>query len=124
MRNPDRIEPVLEEISKVWKEKFPDCRFGQLMYNFFSALGDPFYYEEDEFLEALKAYANRQDPKEAIEKYREEKSAKRGLDAEAIQRYKEEMEQFFANFDYAALQEKFKKEIEKQMEKDVKKDVE
>lgn len=112
MRNTDRIEPFLDEIGKVWKAKFPDWRFGQLMYNFFSALGDPFYYEEDEFLEAFKAYGNREDPKEAVRKYREEKSAQRGVDSESMQKYKEELEQFFKNFDYAALKEKFKKEME------------
>ncbi len=73
MRDAERIEPFMREMGELWKEKVPDWRFGQLMFNFFSALGDPFYYEEDELLEAFRAYLNQQDPKEAIRKLREEK---------------------------------------------------
>ncbi len=76
MRDINRIDPFLNEIGELWQEKVPDWRFGQLMYNFFSVLGDPFYYEEDEFLEAFKAYLNRQDPKEAVKKFREEKRSR------------------------------------------------
>lgn len=32
MRNPDRIEKVLERIKRVWK-KYPDLRLGQLICN-------------------------------------------------------------------------------------------
>lgn len=56
------------EMAKLWKENFPDWRFGQLMYNFFSQLGDPFYYEEEDILKAFKAYCNCENPKEAINK--------------------------------------------------------
>lgn len=73
MRNPDRIEPFLEEMGALWKEKCPDCRFGQLMFNFFARLGDPFYYEDDELMVAYRAYFAKEDPKEAVKKYREEK---------------------------------------------------
>lgn len=122
MRNPDRIEPFLCEIGKVWREKFPDWRFGQLMYNFFSVLGDPFYYEEDEFLVALKAYGKREDPKVAVENYREQKAEKRKAEkrkdengnsiAEASAKFKKEMDEFFKNFDFVAFQENMKKEME------------
>ena len=56
MRDPERIIPFLLEIGKLWKEKVPDWRFGQLMYNFFSAYGDPFYWEDNSFLELFKKY--------------------------------------------------------------------
>ena len=117
MRDPNRIAPFLTEIGEVWRESFPDWRFGQLMFNFFSVLGDPFHYEEDEFLVALKAYAKRENPKEAVEKYREEKAERikdeNGVSmAEATAKLKEEMENFLKNFDFAAFQEKIKKEME------------
>lgn len=56
MRDVNRITPFLEEVGTIWKEKVPDWRFGQLMYNFFSAYGDPFYWEDDSFLELFKKY--------------------------------------------------------------------
>lgn len=56
MRDPERIIPFLLEIGKLWKEKVSDWRFGQLMYNFFSTYGDPFYWEDDSFLKLFKKY--------------------------------------------------------------------
>lgn len=56
MRDSERIIPFLLEIGKLWKEKVPDWRFGQLMYNFFSVCGDPFYWEDNKFLERFKKY--------------------------------------------------------------------
>lgn len=73
MRDMKRIEPFMAEMASIWKERFPDYRFGQLMVGFFYALGDPFYYEEDVLLEAFKAYASGEDPKEAAKKMMEEK---------------------------------------------------
>jgi hypothetical protein len=49
------IQPFLEEVGKIWL-KMPDMRFGQLMYNFFHECGDPFYLEDDKFLEEFKKY--------------------------------------------------------------------
>jgi len=57
MRDINRMKPFFDELEKVWKKYFPDWRFGQLMYNFFSVYGDPFYWEEDKFLENLREYA-------------------------------------------------------------------
>lgn len=57
MRSTDRIDPFLEKLGKIWKEKFPDWRFGQLMYNFFCWYGDPFYLEEDQFIEKMEKYS-------------------------------------------------------------------
>lgn len=52
MRNPNRIEPFLAEIAKLWHE-VPDWRFGQLICNIpFDS--DPFFMEEDEFLGCIK----------------------------------------------------------------------
>ena len=73
MRDINRIEPFMLEIARIWKEKFPDWRFGQLMYNFFYEIGDPFYYEEEDLLEAFKAYCDGENPKEAIRKIIEQR---------------------------------------------------
>ncbi|MDE6946273.1 MAG: hypothetical protein K2P14_03715 [Anaeroplasmataceae bacterium] len=54
MRNPERIEPFLEELGNLWKENCPDWRFGQLISN---VLGkDPFYIEEDQALEQFRKF--------------------------------------------------------------------
>lgn len=56
MRNPQRIDGFMDELGELWRDKVPDWRFGQLMYNFMCAKGDPFYWEEDEFLKKFKEY--------------------------------------------------------------------
>lgn len=57
MRNPERIEPLLIELTKLWK-RFPDMRLGQLIYNAVSPK-EPcpaiFYIEDDVLLEKLAA---------------------------------------------------------------------
>jgi len=55
MRDINRIKPFLEKVGELWK-RVPDWRFGQLMYNFLSEIGDPFYLSEDEFIEKLDKY--------------------------------------------------------------------
>lgn len=58
MRDPERLEKFYEEIKKIHKDYFPDWRFGQLMMNFLSsAKSDPFFWEENRFIENLKEYA-------------------------------------------------------------------
>lgn len=56
MRNPDRIDPFMEKIAEAWK-KFPDQRFGQFILNVLGEIsskhGDPFFWEEDKFLEYM-----------------------------------------------------------------------
>lgn len=52
MRNPNRIRPFLEEVERLWN-KVPDWRFGQLICNI-PYSRDPFFLEEDEFLEEMK----------------------------------------------------------------------
>lgn len=55
MRDINRMKLFLEKLEEEWKE-VPDWRFGQLMCNFISTVGDPFYWEEEEFLEKLEIY--------------------------------------------------------------------
>ena len=54
MRNPDRIDKILNEIKNIW-EKYPDLRLGQLLCN---VLRDPalYYVEDDQLVESLKKY--------------------------------------------------------------------
>ena len=58
MRDPNRIEPFMDELGKLWKESCPHWRFGQLMFNAQRVLErtgtDLFYMEEDELLEFFK----------------------------------------------------------------------
>lgn len=51
MRDPERIEPFLETIKKIWKEN-PDLRFGQLIENAIRA-EYLYYIEDDQALRAL-----------------------------------------------------------------------
>lgn len=53
MRDPDRLDAFYDELKKIHKEYYPDWRFGQFMVNIIKILGDPFYWEEDTFLENL-----------------------------------------------------------------------
>jgi uncharacterized protein YihD (DUF1040 family) len=56
MRDPRRMNKLLDVLKKCW-EKEPDWRFGQLMVNFLGQLPrDPFFYEEDEMIEEMKKY--------------------------------------------------------------------
>ena len=107
MRNVDRIDPFLEEIGSLWKKNFPDWRFGQLMYNFFCELGDPFYYEEEEFLVGFRAYCNRENPKEAIKNFQEQ-----SRDKEAEQKYLDELNDFFKVFQTEEFQKKLKAKVD------------
>ena len=51
MRNPDRIEIILDAIKQIW-QKYPDMRLGQLLLN---VLPDPalYYVEDTELINAL-----------------------------------------------------------------------
>ena len=84
MRDPNRIEPFLKKVAKVW-HKWPDLRFGQLMMNFFTACKeDPFYIEDGALEIALDAYLNDRDPAIAMEEFEDEMDA-----AIAMERYAE-----------------------------------
>ena len=60
MRNPIRIYPLCNKLAEYWS-RYPDLRFGQLMYNFMKWIEihksiDPFYIEDDMILEFLEEY--------------------------------------------------------------------
>ena len=62
MRDPDRIHTFLEQIEDLWK-KNPDLRFGQIISNVLNIRNgqcdlDPFYIEEDKFIELIKDFFN------------------------------------------------------------------
>ena len=58
MRDPDRIEPFLNLFKEYW-ERYPDLRFGQIVYNLHATIqnnkicADLFYIEDDEMLQQL-----------------------------------------------------------------------
>lgn len=60
MRDPNRIEPFMEELGHIWKTQCPDWRFGQLMFNVQRVLQthntDIFYMEDDELLQYIKEW--------------------------------------------------------------------
>lgn len=51
MRDPKRIDEVLNTVKTVW-EQYPDMRFGQLVVNVLGV--DPFYIEDDVILRAFQ----------------------------------------------------------------------
>lgn len=54
-RDPKRVSGFLNALKIEWL-KAPELRFGQLMYSFFSESGNPFYWEENEFIKRLQEY--------------------------------------------------------------------
>ena len=62
MRDVNRLDHFYAEMKRIHAENFPDWRFGQLMMNFFAVYtskGDPFFWEEDAFLENLRDYVEK-----------------------------------------------------------------
>jgi len=59
MRDPNRIEIVLDQIKYIWKE-VPDLRLGQLILN---VLQDPalYYVEDDQLVDYLKKFYIREE---------------------------------------------------------------
>ena len=62
MRDIARLDKFYEELKDIHKKSFGQWRFGQLMFNFLSECGDPFYLEEDAFITKMKEYANKNSP--------------------------------------------------------------
>lgn len=56
MRDPKRIKSFLEKIGDMWEERCPDWRFGQMMETFRIRYGDPYYFEDDDFLEKMEEF--------------------------------------------------------------------
>lgn len=52
MRDPKRIDEILNTVKIVW-EQYPDWRFGQLVVNVLGV--DPFYIEDEIILAAFQA---------------------------------------------------------------------
>ena len=59
MRDSARLDKFYDTLKEYHKKYLPDWRFGQLIINFISDCGDPFYYEEDELIEKFKEYMTR-----------------------------------------------------------------
>ena len=59
MRDPERLDSFYAILKRIHKDYFPDWRFGQLICNFLGEYGDPFYWEEDKFLEKIGEYADK-----------------------------------------------------------------
>ena len=54
MRNPKRIDEIIEALRIYWKQ-YPDLRLGQLIYNLNkSGNRDVFFPEDDKWLEWIK----------------------------------------------------------------------
>lgn len=59
MRNPKRLDKFYKELCEIHKKECPDWRFSQFIMNFLSWYGkDPFYLEEDNFLEKIKEFVD------------------------------------------------------------------
>ena len=66
MRDPERIETIINELEKYWK-KNPDYRLGQIIANCVrDGTGrvncDPFYVEDDLIFNVLKFYNEVEEP--------------------------------------------------------------
>lgn len=58
MRDPARIERILELVEKIWRHS-PDFRLTQLIMNVLNMNSDPYYVEDDELENALKSFCNK-----------------------------------------------------------------
>jgi len=55
MRDPNRIEPMIQLIRDIWYA-YPDLRLTQLIMNALNINSDPYYIEDDKLKEALQKY--------------------------------------------------------------------
>lgn len=55
MRDPQRIEPILQLIREVWYQA-PDLRLAQLIMNALSIAADPYHVEDDHLFQKLIEY--------------------------------------------------------------------
>ena len=58
MRDPERLDRLYEELKVIHKERLPDMRFCQMIYNFFkwyisTKKSDYFFLEDDKFVDAF-----------------------------------------------------------------------
>lgn len=55
MRDPKRIDKILDRIKDIW-HRHPDMRFGQLLINLQVVPDGPVWHQEDDKVEALLAH--------------------------------------------------------------------
>ena len=65
MRDPNRIEPMLQLIREVWYTA-PDLRLTQLIMNALKLNQDPYYVEDERLKKALEEYKKLQRKSEVI----------------------------------------------------------
>jgi len=65
MRDPNRIEPMLQLIREVWYTT-PDLRLTQLIMNALRSNQDPYYVEDERLKKALEEYKKLQRKSEVI----------------------------------------------------------
>ena len=63
MRDPERLDRLYEELKVIHKERLPDMRFCQMIYNFFkwyisTKKSDYFFLEDDNFVDAFEEFVN------------------------------------------------------------------
>lgn len=62
MRNPERIDTILDLIEDIWR-KYPDLRLGQLLINVIGTHmeNNLFYYEDDSLIRDLENWKERKE---------------------------------------------------------------
>jgi len=65
MRDPNRLEPILQLIRDIWYTS-PDLRLTQLIMNALNINYDPYYVEDEELKEALERYKKLQRNSEEV----------------------------------------------------------
>ena len=77
VRDPNRIEPFMQELGKIWKENVPDWRFSQLIENVFGEMKYvPWMLEEDRMLEEFHNYFEEHNGSGRIRRTTNEKTRK------------------------------------------------
>ena len=65
-------DEFLKTILQIWKDNFPEWRFGQLLFNFFDFFcqnEDPFYWSDEKFISKLNEYIGHINNKESLIKF-------------------------------------------------------
>lgn len=64
MRDPNRLYEFYDKLRTIHMTKFPNLRFGQLMYDLweFNGRKDPYYLEDDKALELLEKFEKGEEP--------------------------------------------------------------
>lgn len=79
MRDPDRIEPFMQELGKIWRDNVPDWRFSQLIENVFGSMNYvPWMLEEPRMLEEFHNYFEENGSGRVLAKTKGPQTRKRG----------------------------------------------